>query len=126
MGRIADFFREQSITLDGQKKTKMLSLDLQFEEMEAEITVLKSENLSLKAQVNPLQREVDRFKQKIEQGKTHIQGRMEDHSRCRPVSFRSEAQRAFRTLCFYRPSSSNKGVLPAIRSWGSGLPTLPD
>ena len=65
MGRVADFFREQSIILDGQKKVKMLSLDRQFEDMESERDSLKTENLSLKAQVNPLQREVDRLKNQI-------------------------------------------------------------
>ena len=69
MGRVAEFFREQSITLDGQKKVKMLSLDRQFQDMEAERDSLKTENLSLKAQVNPLQREVDRLKNQVEQNK---------------------------------------------------------
>ena len=79
MGRLADFFREQSITLDGQKKTKMLSLDRQFEEMETERDSLKAENLSLKAQVNPLQRDVDRLKNQIEgmQGKA-AKGHLEE------------------------------------------------
>src|SRR6267154_3786544 len=70
MGKFADFFREQSITLDGQKKVKMLSLDREFEEMKAERDRLKTENLHLRAQVEPLQRDVDRLKERVEQNKT--------------------------------------------------------
>lgn len=69
MARLADFFREQSITLDGQKKTKMLALDRQFDDMETERNSLKAENLKLKSQVNPLQRDVDRLKQQIQEMK---------------------------------------------------------
>jgi hypothetical protein len=67
MGRFADFFREQSISLPGQQKQKMLSLDKEFVEMEAERDALKTENLHLKAQVNPLHRDIERLKSKINQ-----------------------------------------------------------
>jgi chromosome segregation ATPase len=70
MGRLADFVREQNITLAGQQKQKMLSLDAQFEKMEAERDSLKTENQNLKAQVNPLQRENERLKQRIEEAGT--------------------------------------------------------
>lgn len=71
MGRLAEFFREQSIVLDGQKKQKMLSLDRQFVEMETERDRLKAENLSLKAKVNPLEREVERLKQEVQSKAAH-------------------------------------------------------
>jgi DNA-binding MarR family transcriptional regulator len=74
MGKIADFFREQSIVLDGQKKTKMLSLDRQFEDMQAERDSLKAENLNLKAQVNPLQREVERLKNQVQTQGASVHG----------------------------------------------------
>jgi len=67
MGRLADFFREQTITLAGQQKAKMLSLDRQFEDVESERDSLKTENLNLKAQVKPLEREVERLKNQMEQ-----------------------------------------------------------
>jgi hypothetical protein len=67
MGRFADFFKEQSVPLAGQQKQKMLSLDHEFVEMEAERDSLKTENLHLKAQVNPLQRDIERLKDKIGQ-----------------------------------------------------------
>lgn len=70
MGRFADFFREQSITLDGQKKVKMLSLDREFEDVEAERDRLKAENLHLRAQVKPLERDVDRLKERVEKKET--------------------------------------------------------
>jgi hypothetical protein len=66
MGRFADFFREQHITLAGQQKQKMLSLDSEFEQMKAERETLKTENLHLKAQVNPLQRQVDQLRGQIQ------------------------------------------------------------
>lgn len=77
MGKLANFFREQRITLDGQKKTKMLSLDRQFEEMEAERDSLKTENLNLRAQVKPLEREVERLKNQVEQNAAQSRGRLE-------------------------------------------------
>jgi hypothetical protein len=67
MGRLADFFKEQSVPLAGQQKQKMLSLDREFEEMKAERDALKTENLHLKAQVNPLQRDIERLKDQIKQ-----------------------------------------------------------
>ena len=67
MGRLADFFKEQSVPLAGQQKQKMLSLDREFEEMKTERDTLKAENLHLKAQVNPLQRDIERLKNQIEQ-----------------------------------------------------------
>jgi predicted nuclease with TOPRIM domain len=67
MGRIAAFFREQNISLAQQQKAKMVSLDREFEEMEAEVQRLNTKVLHLEAKVNPLEREVERLKQQIEQ-----------------------------------------------------------
>ena len=66
MGRFADFFREQSITLAEQPKSKMLALDREFENLKAERDALKTQNLKLQAQVNPLQRDVERLKAEVE------------------------------------------------------------
>jgi chromosome segregation ATPase len=65
MGKLTDFFTEQHIVLAGQNKATMLSLDHQFEELEAERDSLKTENLDLKGQVKALGREVDQLKQRI-------------------------------------------------------------
>jgi predicted TIM-barrel fold metal-dependent hydrolase len=65
MGKLADAFR--GVALPEQKKMQMLALDKKFSEMEAEINVLKAENLNLQAKVNPLEREVERLQKEIEQ-----------------------------------------------------------
>lgn len=66
MGRIADFFREQSIPLAQQQRAKMISLDREVEELESKVKVLETENLHLKAEVNPLKREIERLKNQME------------------------------------------------------------
>jgi len=63
MGSIAVAIR--GIHLPEQNKRKLLSLDQEFVEMEAEIQTLKSENLLLQAKVNPLEREIERLKSQI-------------------------------------------------------------
>lgn len=67
MGRVADFFADNRITLDGQKQAKMVSLDRKCEDIEAERDRLKAENLHLQSEVNPLKREVDRLKEQIKE-----------------------------------------------------------
>jgi len=66
MGRLANFFSEQSIPLAEQPKRKMLSLDQQFENMETKIQTLETENLHLNAQVKPLERRIEQLQQQIE------------------------------------------------------------
>jgi len=65
MGKIADAIR--GIPLAQQKQTQLLTLDREFEQMESKIQSLEAENLKLRAQVNPLQRDVDRLKNQLEQ-----------------------------------------------------------
>lgn len=72
MGRVADFFREQSIPLGQQQRARMLSLDREFEELAAERDSLKVENLHLKAKVNPLERDIERLKNQLEQKPTPV------------------------------------------------------
>ena len=67
MGRLADFFREQSIALDGQKKQKMLSLDREFVDMELRVQTTEAKLLKLAAEVNPLKRDVERLQNEIKQ-----------------------------------------------------------
>ena len=64
MGKIADCIR--GVALPEQKKIKVLALDQEFSDMEAEIKTLKSENLHLRAQVKPLEREIERLKKQME------------------------------------------------------------
>jgi predicted RNase H-like nuclease (RuvC/YqgF family) len=66
MGKISEFFAEQSIPLAGEQRKKMVALDRKFVEMETEIQALKTENLHLKAQVNPLQRQVDQLRDEVQ------------------------------------------------------------
>jgi hypothetical protein len=63
MGRFADALRR--VSMPEQTRRKILSLDEEFSEAEAEMQALKAENLHLKAQVNPLQREVDQLKERV-------------------------------------------------------------
>lgn len=58
------------VHLAQEHKRQVLSLDSEFEEMEAERTALRAENLNLQAQVNPLKREVDQLKEQIAREKT--------------------------------------------------------
>jgi hypothetical protein len=67
MGRVADFFREQSIPLAQQQRAKMVSLDRQVEELESKVQILETENLHLKAEVNPLKQRIKRLEQQVEQ-----------------------------------------------------------
>lgn len=67
MGRVSDFIREQGITLDGQKRTKMLALDDKVTAIEQERDALKAENLELRAQVKPLERENERLKERVKE-----------------------------------------------------------
>lgn len=78
MGRLANFFSEQNIVLDGQKKQKMLSLDRQFVETETERDSLKTENLHLKAQVKPLEREVQRLQDQVKKIGSQDHGRLDE------------------------------------------------
>lgn len=63
MGRVADFFKAQNISLAIQQRQQMLALDREFMEMESQIQELNSQCLKLQAQVHPLEREIERFKQ---------------------------------------------------------------
>jgi len=80
MGSIAVAIR--GIHLPEQNKRKLLSLDQEFVEMEAEIQTLKSENLLLQAKVNPLEREIERLKSQI---KKNALPQADHHSKRRPI-----------------------------------------
>lgn len=74
MGKLADAIRE-GCAMPDQKRAQLLSLDAQFEQVTAERDALKKENLNLKAQVNPLEREVKQLKEEkqriLEQASKH-------------------------------------------------------
>ena len=78
MGKIADAIR--GAPLPEQNRKKLLALDQEFVNMEAEIQALNSKNLHLQAQVNPLEREVQRLKNEIEKNATHDQDRLDELS----------------------------------------------
>lgn len=65
MGKIIDLFN--GTTLPQQKKRQVLKLDAEYEEVQAQNQVLKSENLKLQADVNPLRRTIEEMEQKIAQ-----------------------------------------------------------
>lgn len=66
MGRIIGLLTAQGVHLGQEHKRQVLALDSEFEQMEFQITALKAENLHLQAQVNPLQRDIERLKSKIQ------------------------------------------------------------
>jgi DNA-binding MarR family transcriptional regulator/DNA-directed RNA polymerase subunit RPC12/RpoP len=66
MGKIADFFREQSIPLAQQQRARVISLDEECEATKTERDTLRTENLKLRAEVNPLRREVERLRNQLE------------------------------------------------------------
>ncbi len=67
MGRVSDFFREQNIALAQQQRAKMVAMDRQVEELESKVQILETENLRLKAEVNPLKKTIQRLEQQLEQ-----------------------------------------------------------
>jgi DNA-binding PadR family transcriptional regulator len=67
VGKVADFFRDQSVPLGQQQKAKMLSLDREFVELESKVRILEADNLKLRAEVNPLKKEVGRLENKVQQ-----------------------------------------------------------
>ena len=62
MGRIADLFAEQRITLPVQRKQQMLARDREDEKLKAKVDTLEADNLKLRAEVNSLKSAVDRLK----------------------------------------------------------------
>jgi hypothetical protein len=71
VGKLADFFNAQGITLPVQQKQQMLALDKEFESLEFKLTRLEAENLKLRAEVNPLKQEVEKLKNKVEKSGVH-------------------------------------------------------
>src|SRR5580698_5801636 len=66
MGKLATLIREQHVSLPTEQRRQMLALDSEFEDMEAQITVLQAQNLKLQAQVNPLERKVQQLTEQIQ------------------------------------------------------------
>ena len=65
MGKIRDFIK--GVALPEQKTRQALTLDAEFENALSQNQVLESENLKLRAEVNPLKRTVEELKQKVAQ-----------------------------------------------------------
>lgn len=72
MGKIANLFSGQSITLSQQQLRQMLLLDQEFEALEAKVKVLEAENLKLRAEVNPLKQKVDRLQKQVQQSDSAV------------------------------------------------------
>lgn len=72
MGRIANIFSGQHITLSLQQQKQMLLLDQEFEALESKVKVLEAENLKLRAEVNPLKQKVDRLQKQVQEGGSDV------------------------------------------------------
>jgi hypothetical protein len=68
MGKIADFVK--GVALPQQKARQAVTLDAEFENAVSQNQVLQSENLKLRAEVNPLKRTIEEQKQIIAQLKS--------------------------------------------------------
>jgi len=66
MGKIANLFNEQKISLPIEQRKQMLALDREFDELESKVTTLNSECLHLRAQVEPLKKQVERLQHQLE------------------------------------------------------------
>ncbi len=62
MGKILDAFKDTALSIT--KKRQVARLDKQFSDQAAQIQALKDENLKLRAEVNPLRRELEAEKNK--------------------------------------------------------------
>ena len=68
MGKIADATR--NLTMSTQQRRKVLTLDKEFDSLEAKVNELESEKLHLEKEVNPLKREVERLKKQVKEKST--------------------------------------------------------
>jgi len=60
MGKIKSLADGAGLSI--QKQTLALKLDSEFEEMVSQIQILQSENQKLQAEVNPLKRDIEKYK----------------------------------------------------------------
>ena len=72
MGRIANIFSGQRITLSLQQQKQMLLLDQEFESLESKVKVLETENLKLRAEINPLKQKVERLQEQVQKGSSAV------------------------------------------------------
>jgi chromosome segregation ATPase len=66
MGRILNLLTANGVHLAQENKRQVLALDREFEDIEAKITTLQSENLNLQAKVNPLERKIEQLTDQIQ------------------------------------------------------------
>ena len=63
MGEIADAFKDAALSI--AKKRQVLRLDAEFSDLKVQVEIIKSENIKLRAEVNPLRREFEQAKTKL-------------------------------------------------------------
>ena len=64
MGKILDALKGSALPINKQRA--VAKLDAEFSELQSQLQILKTENLQLQAEVNPLKRELAAHKEKIE------------------------------------------------------------
>jgi hypothetical protein len=72
MGKLAKFLSAQRIPLPLEQKKQMLAFDKEFEELEAQVTVLQADNLKLRAQINPLKQEIERLQAQVKKSGSSV------------------------------------------------------
>src|SRR3954471_4637830 len=72
-GRVSGVLGAHGFVAPQDLRAKIIALDEEFAAMEKQITVLNAENLKLKADNGPLQRELDRYKKQAQlKGGLHL------------------------------------------------------
>lgn len=72
MGKLTDALR--GVALPQQTKAKVIRLDREHDELEAQVQALNAKVLHLEAEVNPLKRTIERLEQQIEQKRAPSHG----------------------------------------------------
>lgn len=67
MGRVSGLLKAMGFHLGEDQRRKIVALDRELDEMEAKVQSLETENLNLRAKVNPLERQVERLQNQSQQ-----------------------------------------------------------
>lgn len=70
MGKVSGVIKAMGFSMGQDQKRQILAIDEEFENLQAEVTKLKSELLRLQAQVNPLERERDQLRAQLQRNDT--------------------------------------------------------
>lgn len=66
MGKIADAILD-GVSMGDAKRRQLLNLDKEFEALETEVQVLRTQKRNLEAEVNPLKKAVERLEQRLKE-----------------------------------------------------------